>query len=116
MASARTYQLAKDPALKLDPFNFSMTAGSAESVAALIQKTQPQPGEALDIAGRSPGSWTLPVCNASTWGKRWNWDYTKKKDGGSHPPCICGKFRSIASSLSCSIHDHCSDFTDENVI
>lgn len=65
--------------------------------------------ELVNQAGRYPGSWTLPVCDASVWGKNWHWDYTSEdyKDSDkfalvsadiatsekqrTHPPCLCGK-------------------------
>ena len=50
--------------------------------------------------GRFAGSWTLPVCNASTWGAAWNFPYNSTDndnyhptddDPDHHPPCLCGK-------------------------
>lgn len=93
-ASALSYQAMKDAGL--DPFNFSPIAG----LQSFIDQVTRQVNGSVDLAqfaGQYPGSWTLPVCNASWWGKAWNWDYAQNKDDvrGStqtHPPCICGKF------------------------
>ena len=94
-ASARTYVFSKKNSL--DPFNFDAGSATVKFLTNLGSGVA-----ALDLrnaAGKLPGSWTLPVCNASTWGKNWNWDYTAREDGGSHPPCLCGN-RSASKSRS----------------
>ena len=68
----------------------------------------PSDASSLDLRklyGRLPGSWTLPVCDISGYGKEWNVDYANGEPqpvqnlamiGGfgptklPHPPCMCG--------------------------
>ena len=89
-ASAKTYRAAKTA--KLDnPFSITATTTNAEYNHTLLTDRIAR----LDnFAGRSAGSWTLPVCDTSTWGSLWNHDYTGT---GSHSssdyqvlPCLCG--------------------------
>ena len=88
-ASARSYKLAQNCMSDLDPFQFNVTIRSNAYLKSLFNST---PGyEELREYGRYPGTWTLPVCNASTCGKAWNWDYSKQVYQASHPPCMCGK-------------------------
>ena len=89
-ASARSYKVSKSASL--DPFNFSQTAGTQHFLKESFKFTDGK-SDLSRYAGRYPGSWTLPVCHASTWGKSWNWDYANKgyeKSPNTHPPCICG--------------------------
>lgn len=94
-------------------FDFDQVAGTSAFLAESFTQ------ENVDLAaqvGRYPGTWTLPVCDASTWGARWNWDYTKNKnpqEGDStetHPPCLCGECplypaSSLPQELSCAVGD-----------
>ena len=76
----------------LDPFNFSQSAGTQHFLKETFKWTDGQ-SDLTRYAGRYPGSWTLPVCHASTWGKSCNWDYANggyEKSPITHPPCICG--------------------------
>ncbi|KAL8881618.1 MAG: hypothetical protein Q9198_001212 [Flavoplaca austrocitrina] len=48
----------------------------------------------LNSPERLEGTWTLPICDGSSWG-RFNVDYTSQKDydpkgGRGEPPCVCG--------------------------
>ena len=113
-ASAKTYRLAKKiPGA--DPFNLSLAdaAGSFRDITLAPGGCTNATQNLTQCGGRYPGSWTLPVCDASTWGLKWNFDYnttdySKKivnspllgltKSGG-HPPCLCGKFD---HNLSCN--------------
>ena len=71
-ASVKLYQLAKkhsiDP-FDIDPINQTtiFLAEAVENVGSMI--------DLAELAGRYPGTWSLPVCNTSIWGKAWNWDY-----------------------------------------
>ncbi|KAI9706033.1 MAG: hypothetical protein M1836_005439 [Candelina mexicana] len=104
-ASAKSYQLAKKNKT-LDPFNVAGAIGTETFLTEAVSNGSNI--ELLGQAGKYPGSWTLPVCNASTWGRDWNWDYTRSDwenaytnpstgDFGtspkheSHPPCLCGE-------------------------
>ena len=106
-ACAKTYQLAKSLQLQQPDINpFDLTILNATETFLKTTFT----GECRDIAscaGRLPGSWTLPVCNTSTWGNPWNFDYMHKNYSseqkvilygspigatpGGHPSCMCGK-------------------------
>ncbi|KAL8881227.1 MAG: hypothetical protein Q9198_001527 [Flavoplaca austrocitrina] len=94
-ASTRTYRLAK--AKGQDPFNYNRTQGISDFLIDAFSPDKDRQNQGQDLSkdfGRFPGSWTLPVCHASTWGKAWNWDYTGKdneirESGVTHPPCIC---------------------------
>ncbi|KAL6716175.1 hypothetical protein ACLMJK_005741 [Lecanora helva] len=106
-ASAKTYRLAKRN--NLDPFNFPSSASTHAFLAEAVHNDDTAQLALLNQAGRYPGSWTLPVCDSSTWGARWNWDYTNpdydkgfdrtrfmpgdsplSKKHKTHPPCLCG--------------------------
>ena len=109
--SAKTFLLAKnngDSSLPeaFDPFKVNSTLlydalkGSKLGTSEVSYR-----GE----AGRYAGSWTIPVCNASTWGSIWNWRFTSNEEfwdieyttlvdvtirrARTHPPCMCGKSR-----------------------
>ncbi|KAG8530182.1 uncharacterized protein KY384_005665 [Bacidia gigantensis] len=76
-ASARSYRLAKQTGT--DPFNFSYPLSNA---TLLTQALYPEGCQDFDIcAGRYAGSWTLPVCDASDWGKPWNFNYNNSDFG-----------------------------------
>ena len=64
-ASAKSYQLMKQ--LHLDPFNFTQTLGTATYLNQTFTH-RPEGKDLSEMYGRYPGSWTLPVCNASDWG------------------------------------------------
>lgn len=113
-ASAKGYQLAKANGT-IDPFNITGQIGTQTFLTAAVNDDSDR-FPLLNQAGRYPGSWTLPVCNASTWGKSWNWDYTTaeydrsywnpdyktkrviassgvvgtSKSRRTRPPCLCG--------------------------
>ena len=101
-ASAKTYRLAKRNAL--DPFNFNQTVLSTTFLNESVL-SDGQSNDLQNYAGRYPGSWTLPVCDASTWGQQWNFDYVNQDatvnsedcpkeqfhETRQHPPCICGE-------------------------
>ncbi|KAL8903537.1 MAG: hypothetical protein Q9171_007371 [Xanthocarpia ochracea] len=92
-ASARTYRLAKE--MGRDPFNYHQTLGISDFLINALSPGEGRQDLSKDF-GRFPGSWTLPVCDASTWGKAWNWDYTGEDNkirgsGVTHPPCMCEK-------------------------
>ena len=103
--SAKTYQLAKENTLHgLDPFNFSGTLGTERFLATLNSSKGPNLN---GRGGHYPGSWTLPVCNASYWGLDWNFNYNvnitpeaSDYNRDEHPPCICGK-QKIMPSVTC---------------
>ena len=86
-----------------DLFAFDQILGTS----AFIQEALGQGGDSIvdlvQLAGRYAGSWTLPVCDASTWGKAWNWDYaTEAKladDKRTHPPCLCGRSSQFIGTL-----------------
>ncbi len=64
-ASAKSYRSMK--AMGQDPFHFNQTTGTSQFLANAFTAGEGN----LDLseyAGRFPGSWTLPVCDASTWG------------------------------------------------
>ncbi|KAI4283781.1 MAG: hypothetical protein L6R38_001946 [Xanthoria sp. 2 TBL-2021] len=99
------YRLAKRNAI--DPFNVT-GAIRTETFLAEAVKDNGTKIVLLNQAGRYPGSWTLPVCDASTWGQCWNWDYGRSDwdndyanpatgDFGTspkhqtYPPCLCGE-------------------------
>ena len=98
-ASARTFRHARMGGLP-NPCNVSEADLTTSFVREVVLNStvaganNSQSSLNLDnVAGRYPGSWTLPVCDTSTWGGKWNWDYTKKgvEFQDSHPPCLCGK-------------------------
>ena len=93
-SSARSYRLMK--AKQPDKvFDFDQVAGTGAFLAESFTQNNVDLGAQV---GRYPGTWTLPVCDASTWGARWNWDYTKNKNPKegdktmTHPPCLCGEW------------------------
>ncbi|KAI4226376.1 MAG: hypothetical protein L6R36_003234 [Xanthoria steineri] len=91
-ASAKSYRAMK--ASGQDPFKFNQTSGTNQFLATAFTGGERTPNLS-EYAGRFPGSWTLPVCDTSTWGKKWNWDYTGEKNDvresvDTHPPCLCG--------------------------
>ncbi len=91
-SSARSYRVSKSAGL--DPFNFNQSTGTR---SFLEEAFTAQSAESLTrLAGHFPGSWTLPVCDASSWGSAWNWDYADPNKRHlyspyTHPPCLCGK-------------------------
>ncbi|KAI9703553.1 MAG: hypothetical protein M1836_007323 [Candelina mexicana] len=91
-ASAKTYRSNKK--YRLDPFNFNHTSDTTTWLQPLFEKGEGNRSDLSDQVARFPGSWTLPVCDASTWGSKWNWDYTQHPQPfgnlETHPPCICG--------------------------
>ena len=101
---SRDLGLAKQSNGQLDPFNFNDTRGAEFTLATeLFRKDLKGKG------GRYPGSWTLPVCDAGTWGKEWNFYYnatttdaTSDDDPDHHPPCLCGESE-ISKALQPSI-------------
>lgn len=54
-------------AIGQDPFNFNQTAGTTRFLAEAFTGGERNP-DLSEHVGRFPGSWTLPVCDASTWG------------------------------------------------
>ncbi len=115
-ASAKTFRLAKQNGS--DPFNWT----SIDRTRTYLEEVIKDNGSTIDLiegAGRYPGSWTLPVCDTSTWGEKWNWDYTSddyktadrnpaayvsanfknSKIQTTHPPCMCGEFP-VATQLA----------------
>ena len=101
-AFAKSYRLMK--ATSQDLFNFDHIAGTR----SFLEEAFRQNNESVDItqlAGRYSGSWTLPVCDSSTWGKSWNWNYVEDNSlrargligellgsrSDTHSPCLCGK-------------------------
>ncbi|KAL8925035.1 MAG: hypothetical protein Q9208_003719 [Pyrenodesmia sp. 3 TL-2023] len=64
-ASAKSYRLMKE--IHQDPFNFNHTLGTAAYLAKAFTAGENNTDPSA-LVGRSPGSWTLPVCDASTWG------------------------------------------------
>lgn len=86
----------------LDPFNLNATAASVNFLSSIANGSDINGEDGRGMGGRYPGSWTLPVCNASIWGSLWNYDYTTKykyrREYYEHPPCFCGKFRQAPSS------------------
>ncbi len=64
-ASAKSYRAMK--ASGQDPFNFNQTSGTTQFLATAFTGGERTP-DLSEYAGRFPGSWTLPVCDASTWG------------------------------------------------
>ncbi|KAL8688563.1 MAG: hypothetical protein Q9218_005561 [Villophora microphyllina] len=111
-ASTESYRLTKKNNTKpnrafVDPFNLTGVVGTQTFLMEAFNDNGTNIA-LIDQAGRYPGSWTLPVCDASTWGESWNWDYNRPDwnndytnpstgDFGtspkhqSHPPCICGE-------------------------
>ncbi|KAL8901203.1 MAG: hypothetical protein Q9192_000680 [Flavoplaca navasiana] len=95
-ASAKTYQLTKNSTTGygLDPFNFDAAKGANSTLFYIANGSELLGPEGKGMGGRYPGSWTLPVCNASKWGDSWNFDYTSghrnRRDIREHPPCFCG--------------------------
>ncbi|KAL6716082.1 hypothetical protein ACLMJK_005648 [Lecanora helva] len=89
-ASAKSYRLSKTA--NSDLFKFDQLKGT-QSYLQEAFTTSNNMTDLSQYAGRYPGSWTIPVCDASTWGKGWNWDYTKEVleyRVDTHPPCFCG--------------------------
>ncbi|KAI4271394.1 MAG: hypothetical protein LQ337_006033, partial [Flavoplaca oasis] len=91
-ASAKSYRSMK--AIGQDPFHFNQTTGTSQFLTTAFTAGEGNV-DLSEFAGRFPGSWTLPVCDASTWGKAWNWDYTGednkiRESPRTHPPCLCG--------------------------
>ena len=97
-----------------DPFNVTGPSLINEVLSltdSILKRTASDPGQQrlqpglLTEGGAYPGSWTLPVCDTSTWGAKWNWDYNKTdywnleytnledltvRQAVTHPPCMCG--------------------------
>ena len=105
--SAATYRLASNASYNLDRFNFD---AKATANAFLLDAINNNAETSLrDRPGRYAGSWTIPVCNTSTWGNRWNYNIKDPQPGSieiseavtlaatitrhtkGSPPCICGK-------------------------
>ena len=97
-ATKLTAPVQTDRAMKAsnapNPFDFNQELATQTFLDALFN----QPDATFDLsllAGRYPGSWTIPVCDASTWGKAWNWNYVDDEHARgatkTHPPCLCGK-------------------------
>lgn len=129
-ASVKLYKLAKKHGL--DPFDID----PINQTRIYLEEAVDDIGSVLDLtefAGRYPGTWSLPVCNASSWGKSWNWDYTtpeyqktkrhyppfigkpdtRPSEGeNSHPPCFCGK---SFSTLSGVVNSRCTGSPEETV-
>lgn len=63
-ASARTYRFNKQRGG--DPFSFNHAVDTDEFLMKSVRRSGDPP--LSDKVGRYPGSWTLPVCDASTWG------------------------------------------------
>ena len=74
--------------------------------------------DSKNLYGRLPGSWTLPVCDISGYGKGWNLNYEQPQPqsrvdlsfpGASstenlpHPPCMCGMSSLLISLLLTSV-------------
>lgn len=73
-ALARSYRLPKNQSH--DPFNVIGQIGTQ----LLLSATVVNDGQNISLvnqAGRYPASSTLLVCDSSTWGTEWNWDYTE---------------------------------------
>ena len=94
-SSAKAYRLAKvNASLGLDPFNLDVVSANSAYLTQLYASNDTIDFTAL--AGRYPGTWTLPVCDGGTWGARWNFNW-KDKIGGyptfgtGFPPCLCGQ-------------------------
>lgn len=64
-ASAKSYRAMK--ASGQDPFKFNQTSGTNQFLATAFTGGERTPNLS-EYAGRFPGSWTLPVCDTSTWG------------------------------------------------
>ena len=71
---------------------------------AFLEEVVNDNGAKIDLvneAGRYPGSWTLPVCDTSTYGDDWNVPYDNKTyyngryPESTHPPCMCGMTSSL---------------------
>ncbi|KAL8787516.1 MAG: hypothetical protein Q9213_002174 [Squamulea squamosa] len=106
-ASAKSYRLAKANGT-INPFNVTGQIGTQTFLSEAVRDNGTNI-LLVNQAGRYPGSWTLPVCNASRWGTAWNWDYTsydyKHADDfalvsadyrtsqrqQTHPPCLYGE-------------------------
>ncbi|KAL8854460.1 MAG: hypothetical protein Q9221_000731 [Calogaya cf. arnoldii] len=91
-ASAKSYRLMKE--INQDPFQFNHTIGTPAFLSKAFTAGETHT-DLSEMVGRFPGSWTPPVCDASTWGNSWNWDYTGEKNDIreshiTHPPCMCG--------------------------
>lgn len=107
-ASAKTYRLAKNlryaqPQFRAQPFDLSANTTSQAFLTDVVQSLN---GKNLqNMAGKLPGSWSLPVCDGSTWGGQWNYNINQSetiprytfgypswaKWSKGSPPCICGK-------------------------
>ena len=100
-ASARTYRTAKATP-GLDPFNFDTTTGTAAFINITYNSNSTTVDDVpiLDLKGRYPGTWTLPVCDAGTWGKAWNWDFINSTVTKEIQllPCLCGKLTMMSES------------------
>ncbi|KAL8765932.1 MAG: hypothetical protein Q9209_007129 [Squamulea sp. 1 TL-2023] len=73
-ASAKSYRLAKRNGI--DPLNVAGAVGTKTFLEEAVEDDGAKIA-LVDQAGRYPGSWTLTVCDASTWGRGWNWDYLR---------------------------------------
>lgn len=54
-------------AIGQDPFHFNQTTGTSQFLTTAFTAGEGNV-DLSEFAGRFPGSWTLPVCDASTWG------------------------------------------------
>ena len=82
-------------------FDFDQVAGTT---AFLTESLTGDGNDVANQAGRYPGTWTPPVCDALTWGASWNSDYTNITDRNdartnTHPPCLCGKSITTSHAL-----------------
>ena len=113
-ASARSYRAAKKQQQGQPDFNPFTAFNGSEAIQDYILDAVQANGK-IDLrqsAGHYPGSWTLPICEASTWGQNWNVDYNntaynprkattgliftghvfdKTGPWATHPPCMCGE-------------------------
>ena len=84
-----------DTGYGLDPFNLDAALASNKFLTSIAQGSDINGKDGKGLGGRYPGSWTLPVCDASKWGYAWNKDYTTDQkylyQYFEHPPCLCGK-------------------------
>ncbi|KAL8750925.1 MAG: hypothetical protein Q9199_006756 [Rusavskia elegans] len=101
-ASAKSYRLAKRKAI--EPFNVTGAIGTETFLAEAVKDNGTKIA-LLNQAVRYPGSWKLPIYDASTWDQGWNWDYRSSDwdndytagDFGTspkhqtHPPYLCGE-------------------------
>ncbi|KAL8924489.1 MAG: hypothetical protein Q9172_002654 [Xanthocarpia lactea] len=94
-ASTSNYRVGKAA-----PGLFHFRFDEVEKTSIFINKTYngEKPVNINELAGRYPDTWTVPVCDTSTWGAAWNWDFINKKQpileygrqGKQLMPCLCG--------------------------